>query len=313
MPGFEISASVGVGRKAKGGNRPKDCATVRTMLESIPPGRGGTARIAAADQGRLEEAIRTFQRRQGLSDPDGWIARGGWTWGKLLEATNLATPPVATSRGKKFVLTYNETTFHQGAMPWRTQKLNASADVSIGAKGCLLTATASAFAWKGVRIPAASTKAVGEVLNRPTKAPAYALPLDRLTPSTLEAWMCLDGGQGYEHGTRLDLDAGALSRLDPTRKDILFWGQHSIAPGAGFGYLKLPTPEQLRRWLDGGHLLIARLYKNDHHWLWLTGHDGGETFDVWDVGYWEGPHFTKTINAAEIELMNHYGPVTSLR
>ena len=318
MPDTSLSHPVGAGRRPPG-NADKDCDKVRDWLMSIPAGNGGTASIPASDGGSLARAIETFQRRHVPAHVDGWIQPGGRTWGKIMEVLKLAVPPVSTGGPKDFKPIPRETAFKQWDDIWIKQTLNASTH-TLWAKGCLLTATASALAYKGLRLPAdrATRDAVRAVLAR--KIPATLAEHDRLfgpdkiTPASLEAWMSLNDGQGYDGAASADLKPSLTHLLAPGNRDVTFWGQHSgKVKDPRFRYLDLPTPEQLRRWLNKGHILIAMPRFDDHHWLWITGHNGAEQFTVWDVGYSPGDdEFTKTITAADILVMDHWGSTTSL-
>jgi len=171
----------------------------------------------------------------------------------------------------------------------------------------LLTSIACGFAYKGVTIPVVDQAAVKQLLA--TKNSTYKEPVSELTPATLEAWMSLNNGQGYDSARSISLDAGKLTRIT-SRADMAFWGRHA---GSRSDYLKLPSAEQLRRWLDAEHILVGRPTANEHHWLWLVGHDGGDNFKVWDVGYPAGnAYHTESVQPSEIDLLNHWGPTGSL-
>ena len=301
---YQLNGPVGRNCISRGGNRPEDRDTARDAFQAIPASRGGSTGLPPQDVGALIAAIETFQRHWWPGTrPDGVMEPEGRTWRKarsLLGASagGPATPAPSASGGAKSLAIDKRHKFFQAMSEWKDQKLNASRTDTLHAKGCLLTCIASALSWKGVTIPAGEVKRVHDMRRQKGFPTTGVYAANAITPSTLDAWMSLNDGQGYANKNSTDLDSGYISRM-LNRRDIAFMGAHS--PGRS-DWLAMPSAGQMADWLEQEQILIVRRTANQHHFLWITGHDGAGTFTVWDVGYPEGsPHHTATVQASDLD------------
>lgn len=302
---YILNGPVGRNCLSRGGNRPEDRDTARTAFQGIALTNGGSTGMEEQDVGALIVAIEKFQRRwwPGVR-PDGVMEPEGRTWRKIrallgVRAGSPAPPaPSPSSGGAKSFAIDKRHKFFQGMPEWKGQRLNSSKTDTLHAKGCLLTCIASALSWKGVTIPPGEVTRVHDMRKRKGFTTMGVYAANAITPSTLEAWMSLNDGQGYANKNSTDLDSGHISRM-LNRRDIAFMGAHS--PDRS-DWLALPSAGQMADWLEQEQILIVRRSANQHHFLWIIGHDGAGTFKVWDVGYPEGsPHHTATVQASDLD------------
>lgn len=308
-----LNGPVGRNCLSRGGNRPQDRDTARTAFQSIALANGGSTGMREQDVGALIAAIETFQRRwwPGVT-PDGVMEPEGRTWRKiraLLGASAGSPAPSSSSSygsgGAKYFNPDKRHLFFQGGAEWLKQTLNKSKTDTIHGKGCLLTCIACALSWKGVRIPATEVQRVHDLRKQKGYPTMGFYAANAMTPSTLEAWMSLNDGQGYANRNASDLDSGHISRM-LNRKDIAFMGAHS--PDRS-DWLAMPNAGQMADWVDQERILIVRRSENKHHFLWVTGHDGAGTFKVWDVGWpADSDYHTATVRVEELDRVLRWGP-----
>jgi hypothetical protein len=307
---YLLNGPVGRDCIRRGGNRPEDRDTARNAFQSVAPANGGTVGLREQDVGGLITAIETFQKRwwPGVR-PDGVMEREGRTWRKVRALVGVGSPlaPSSSSNapgGAKYFNPHKNHLFYQGGALWMDQKLNTSTVHTIWAKGCLLTCIACALSWKGVKIPPGEVARVkAERIRKGSSLGFYAE--SALTPSTLEAWMSLNGGQGYANRSSSDLDSGHISRM-LNRKDVAFMGAHS--PDRS-DWLAMPGAVQMADWINQERILIVRRTLKPKHFLWITGHDGAGNFKVWDVGWPpENANHTAKVTADELDRVLHWAP-----
>lgn len=293
-----ISSSVGRNQASHGGNRPDDLASVTNALKSIPGNEGGAPELVADDEEALSRAIVAFQKRWWPHRiPDGVIQPKGETWTKIKYLLGETLP-------KEFKLAPQHKLF-QGDPRWQKQNLNNSKDAlnNIWTKGCLLMSLSCALAWKEMQIPADEVPAVKKLLE--TKNKDYAGNFSEINPATLDAWMTLNGSQGYERRDSVNLDGGRFAKI-LNQRGLIFYGKHTSDKT---GYLKMPTRQQMERWVNDEWILIVRRAANQHHFLWVTGHDGTGTFSVWDVGYPAGnPNHAASVRVEDLDQVFRWGP-----
>jgi hypothetical protein len=300
MASITITAAVGANRGRSGGNKEGERIAVWAALKGIPPADGGTPGLVAWDEADLVPAIKTFQKRWWPGRiPDGYFSPNGDGIRKInaLLGGALSGGGTAGAGGAyQFRLTAPQKMM-QGNDAWSQQKMSNSSDINdrIIVKGCLLTAMACAFNWKGIRIPAEDEAAVKAMVLKKN----FTYPLrdySALNPATLDAWMSLNNEQGYHPSRKMDADPGRLAKLI-RRKELTFWGRHE--PGATSAWLQMPTTAEMAKWVREEWLLIIRRSAKTNHFLWVTGFDGNETFTLHDVGF--GSANEKYCGAAKVE------------
>jgi hypothetical protein len=293
-----ISSSVGRNQAAHGGNRPADLASIADALKSIPKNEGGAPELDAKDEEALSSAVVAFQKHWWPHvTPDGVIQPDGRTWTKIKDLLRETSP-------KEFKLAPQHKLF-QGDPRWQKQNLNNSNDASnnIWTKGCLLTSLSCALAWKGLLIPADEVAAVKKLLQ--TKNKGYTGSCSEINPATVDAWMTLSESQGYERKDSVDLDGGHFAKI-LQQQGLIFYGKHTPDKT---GYLKMPTRQQMERWVNEEWILIVRRAANQHHFLWVTGHDGAGNFSVWDVGYPAGnENHAALVRVEDLDQIFRWGP-----
>lgn len=262
-----------VGKNAP--NRPRCVSTVRDLLNRVPVLAGGPFQpIPEGDMAALQQAIGNFQAHH-LGKVYGYIGPTGRSMPLL---NRLALPIPA-----KVVLQLpGGEGFSQGDHRWYKINMNTtqSLEYTLWHRGCALSAVATAFAAKNVRIldqqPVRQVlaKKQQEAKRRHQQKDYVVRDFGAITPLTLDAWMTANNGQGYTTPRAADISWNRVANVSP---DVSYLYQTKRWDA------RYPSPAQLRALLDRELLIIA--FHPPHHFVLLTGYKGETEFLVWDVGY----------------------------
>jgi hypothetical protein len=291
-----------VGRKQP--NRPSDVAQVRDLLNRVPQAEGGPGRaVNEGDIAGLCTAIDAFQTRHlgplKLKSPDGVISRSGGT----LELLYAKATPIPNTVSWSLPPASQHM---QADDRWWLVNLNntSSIEYTYWYRGCALSAAASAFAAKNIRL---SDVAKVEELAKKKHTAAKAHLTDAqvkgrklldhgitdfaaINPLTLDAWMTNGSSQGYQSRVSAELNWEKLANVS-ARITFEAW----LKPEDR----RFPSPAMLRAWLDGSKCIIGNVHGGDH-FVVLTGYKTETQFLAFDVGY--------PVNAATPN--RYHGPYT---
>lgn len=282
---FELGAGVGDRQP----NRPTDVAQVCDLLKRVPADKGGhQGALDESDRAAVLAAIKKFQtaflKELKAKTADGVVGKAGPTLELLYkQATPIAAKVCwdlpATSR------------FMQADSRWKLVNINntSSLEYTYWYRACALTAVATAFGAKGIRLPDvdkvkalaikkhAASKAHEEAAKR--KVAEYDIAdFGSPTPLTLDAWGTLNASQGYASTVSAELQWEKMAKVSP-RISFQFWLEPKDR--------RFPSPAMLRAWIDASRIVIANVHGGEH-FVVLVGYKDEVKFLAFDVGYRAG-------------------------